>query len=386
MEISVISQKEWIGLFQSVYSGDSTFKDNKSGIFHLVCDKKQAFYRLSRQEIVGVKEKGKLLCACVLIIHQNAPKMLNLAFFEALPDCRAAVNILLAYAAGFGRERGCHILVAAMDGHLNNTIAFPAASGSPTFGESYCPQYYHGYFEDAEIAEIAELAEGAEAGEGAEGKDGDGSFKRVGFTSLWDEAAQVRARIAQDLPRLDKVKAGISLTYGDFGRGFSKTMARYTALNNEIFADHRYYYPRTNQEDRALFQAMRPLLNKENMIFAQCNGKDVGYILWYPDFNELVPVGAGASIGTCLHYRLFGKSTFGKSLQTIKVVEIGVVAKYRRYGTILLLFDKAMASAPDNTRKIVSGWILTDNNKSKGIASRYISNQYRNYYTYEKAL
>ena len=354
MEISVISQKEWIGLFQSIYRGDSRFKDNKSGIFHLVCDKKQAFYGLSTQEIVGVKEKGKLLCACVLIIHHNAPQMLNLAFFEAMPDCRAAVNMLLAYAAGFGRDKGCRILVAAMDGHLNNTIAFPADSGIPTFGESYCPQYYHEYL---------------------------AGFKKVEFTSLWDEAAQVRARIAQDLPRLDKVKAGIRLTYADFGCGFGKTMARYTALNNEIFADHRYYYPRTDAEDKALFWAMRPLLKKENLIFAECGGKDVGYILWYPDFNELVPVGAGASIGTCLRYRLLGKS-----LQTIKVVEIGVVAKYRRYGTILRLFDKAMAAASGNARKIVSGWILSDNNKSKGIASRYISNQYRNYYTYEEEL
>ena len=280
--------------------------------------------------------------------------MLCVAFFEALPKCGDAVNMLLKYAGQYGEQNACRKMVAALDGHVNNNVAFPAAEGAPSFGESYCPRYYHGYFEN---------------------------FEKIKYTSFYDEINQVKLRIAEDLPRLEQMKGKITLEHADFGGGFVATMRRYTDLSNKIFAGHKHYFKREYREDYDMFRDMRPLLKNENLIFAKCDGEYIGFILWYPNYNEFVAGGKGASFVTFLKHKLLRQNP-----KTAKVVVIGVDAKYRRYGTILLLFDAAMQSTAKNTSKILSSWILEENIKSKAIAQRYTAKHYKDYYAYEKEL
>ena len=354
MEVLKISLKDFLSFYKLTYKNDRNFKDNKTSLIKIVCSENRSFFASSKQETIAVKDGGKTVCACVLIIHKNAAEMLSVAFFEALPGSESAVNMLLEYAGQYGRQNKCRQMVISLDGHVNNGISFPAGEGVPSFGESYCPQYYHDYFKN---------------------------FDKIKFTSFYDEIDQVKARITQDLPKLEKLKENITLEYADFGSGFAETMRRYTDLNNEIFADHKHYFHREYNEDYDLFYDMRPLLKNENLIFAKHEGKYVGFILWYPDFNELVPAGKGASAITLTKYKLFCQRP-----KTAKVVEIGVEEKYRRYGTILLLFDSAMKSTAANTNKILSSWILDENAKSKFITKRYTAKHYKDYYAYEKTI
>ena len=354
MEIAKISLKEFFLFNKSIYQNDNNFKDNKSGLIEVVCHEKRPFYAHSKQVIIAVKDGAKTLCACVLIVHKNAPEMLSIAFFEALPDSADAVNLLMGYVENYGKQMDCAKIVVSLDGHVNNSVAFSAGQGEPSFGESYCWGYYHDYFKN---------------------------FNKIKFISLCDEADLVKQRIAGDMPMLEKSAGKIEIEHADFGSGFRATMKRYTDLNNEIFTDHRYYFPREYEEDYDLFKSMRPLLKNKNLIFAKCEGKDIGFILWYPDFNELVPLGKGASAATFIKYRLFRQEP-----ETTKVVEIGVSAKYRRYGTILMLFNAALESTAKNTEKILSSWILDKNIKSKATASRYITEKHKDYYAYEKEI
>ena len=352
MEIARLTLKEFLLFCRSIYKNDNNFKDNKTGLINIVCGKKSPFYEYSKQEIIAVKTQGKILCACVLIIHKNAPGMLSIAFFEALPDCQNAVNMLIDYAEDYAKQMGCAKIIISLDGHVNNSVAFTAGSGVPSFGESYCPEYYHSYFK---------------------------AFSKTKLTSLYDDANQVKLKIAKDMPMLEKSKGKIILEQADFGRGFRESMRRYTDLNNEMFEGHKYYFRREYKEDYELFSSLRPLLKNKNLIFAKCDDKYIGFILWYPDFNELVDTGKGASIITFIKYKLLRQEP-----KTTKVVEVGVSAKYRRYGTILMLFNAALELTAKNTDKIISSWILDENFKSKATAGRYITKIYKDYYAYEK--
>lgn len=354
MEIKKISLKEYMNFSKSIYKNDNNFKDNKSGTIEIVCDANRPFFSRSKVEIIAVKENEKIFCSCVLIIHKNAPKMLCVGFFESLPNCQKAVELLINYATNFGKQNRCKKLVIALDGHINISVAFTSGEGIPAFGESYCPQYYHDYF---------------------------ANFDKVKFTSFYDDIDLVKSRIANDLPKLDKIKTGITLEYADFASGFTDTMKRYTDLNNEIFVDHKYYFHREYDEDYDLFKDMKPLLKNENLIFARCDNKDIGFILWYPDYNELVKVSKGASIITFIKYKIFNQNP-----KTSKVVEIGVSERYRQFGTVLLLLNEALQWAGKNTRKILSSWILDENIKSKLITQRYTQKYYKDYFTYEKEL
>ncbi|NLL07217.1 MAG: N-acetyltransferase [Clostridiaceae bacterium] len=354
MQISKIQLREYLAFMKKVYKDDKNFKDNKTGVINIVCKKNRPFFKASLQEIVAVKEKGEILCACVLILNSKLSKKLCVSFFEALPECNKAVSILMNYAEGFGRKNGCCKIIVALDGHVNYSVGFGGNTGTPSFGESYSPAYYHKYFE---------------------------SFSKVKFVSFYDAANLVRERIDKDIKKFEKQIENTSIEYADFGKGFFKTMKRYTDLNNKIFQDHKYYYFRDYDEDADLFKDMRPLLENHNLIFAKLNGEDIGFILWYPDYNELVPVGKAASIMTFIKYKLLGKR-----LKTAKVVEIAVLPKCRQFGVVLSLFDAAIKVAPKNTKRIMSSWILDKNIESKAITCRYTKQHYKEYFTYEKEI
>lgn len=354
MEISKITIKEYLLFRKNLYKNDPNFKDNRTGVVQVVCGENRPFRTNSIQMPIGVSDVDKILCACVLIIHKNAPKMLSFAFFEALPNCDSAVATLVEYAQAFGRENGCTQLVVSLDGHINNNVAFPVKNSMPSFGESYCPEYYNAYFE---------------------------SFDKVKFTSFYDNIDEVKRCVTKDLSAFERLNGKISIEYANFSGDFKGTMRRYTDLNNEIFLDHRHYFKREYDEDYDLFSDMRPLLKNKNLIFAKCDGKDVGFVLWYPDFNELVKTGAGACALTFIKYKILKQNP-----KTAKVVEIGVSAKYRRAGTILQLFNGAVINTSKNTSKILSSWILDENTKSKAITQRYAKKHYKDYFAYEKQL
>lgn len=354
MHISKIGLREYLDFMKKVYKDDKNFKDNKTGVINIVCNENRAFFKASLQEMVAVKENGQILCACVLIINKKAPKELCVSFFEALPKCDEAVSMLLNYAEDFGRRNSCSKLVVALDGHVNYSVGFGGNTGTPSFGESYSPLYYHKYFEN---------------------------YTKVKFVSFFDDAHLVKERIDEDIEKFKKQIDKISIEYADFGKGFYKTMKRYTDLNNRIFEGHRYYSYRDYDEDVDLFKDLRPLLKNHNLIFAKLKGEDIGFILWYPDYNELVPVGKGASIMTFVKYKIFGKRP-----ETSKVMEIAVAQEYRQFGAVLALFDAAIKSTSKNTKKILSSWILDENSKSKAITFRYSKQHYKEFFTYEKEI
>jgi len=354
LQISKIELREYLAFIKKVYKDDKNFKDNKSSVVKIVCEKHRPFYKSSLQEMVAVKEKDKILCACVLIINNKLPNELCVSFFEALPECREAVSMLIGYAEDFGRKNSCKRLVVALDGHVNYSVGLGSDTGVPSFGESYSPLYYHEYFEN---------------------------FSKVKFVSFFEDVSLVRERINEDINKFKNQIEKVSIEYADFGAGFNKTMQRYTDLNNKTFDGHKYYCFRDYEEDTDLFKDLRPLLENRNLIFAKIKGEDVGFILWYPDYNELVPVGKGASIITFIKYKLLGKRP-----QTAKVMEIAVLPKYRQFGVILSLFDAAIKAAPKNTKRILSSWILDENTKSKAITYRYAKQPYKEFFTYEKEI
>ncbi len=354
LQLSRIELSEYIAFMKGIYKDDKNFKDNKTGIINIVCKKNRPFFKASLQEIVCVKENDKILCACVLIINNKAPEDLCVSFFEALHKCGKAVSMLMNYAEEFGRRNSCSKIVVALDGHINYSVGFGRNTEVPSFGESYSPAYYHKYFEN---------------------------FLKIKFVSFFDAANLVRERIDEDIKKFETQTENTSIEHADFGKGFKKTMNRYTDLNNMIFEGHRYYHFRDYEEDADLFNDMRPLLENHNLMFAKQNGEDIGFILWYPDYNELVPVGKGASIMTFIKYKLLKIRP-----KTAKVVEIAVLPKYRQFCVVLSLFDAAIKQTSKNTNKIMSSWILDENTKSKAITCRYTKQPYKEYFTYEKEI
>ena len=92
-------------------------------------------------------------------------------------------------------------------------------------------------------------------------------------------------------------------------------MALYTRLANQAFAEHKFYYQRKEEEDYELYEPMLATLKSENFLFAESDGELVGCLMWYPNYYE-------------------------EGTRTIKIIEIGVLPRYRKSGVILGLFNE----------------------------------------------
>ena len=357
MEIIRIKNKnEYKKLVADFYRDDPDFINNKNGLIDLVCGHSH-FRRLSTQEMVGVISGGECICVAVLICHKNDPENLMMAFFETREYRMDEVAFLIDHATAFGKRLGCKRLLVGLDGHCNNAIGFlSAGEGRPCFGQSYNPLFYNDYFRELDFDEVKLL-----------------SFK-------------------EDIPALNLKRfdigrrlmpAGLKISCADFSRsGFRRTMELYTDLNNRIFGDHRYCFFREYEEDYELFASMRPLLDGDNLLFATRQGEMVGFLLWYPDFNELVSARGQAGLSTFLRYRLLRQAP-----SAVKAVQVGVLSEFVNTGLILSLFGEFYKRATQKHKGLevcLSSWILEENQKSVRLSSQVLTQPYKEMSVYER--
>jgi len=340
------------------YKKDGAFKNNKSPALKIVSNPGGAFFRNSIQKMIGVMDGWKIRCQCVLIKHK-AYDALTVGFFEAEEGAFAAVSLMMDYAESLGQELGCKRLEVSLDGHCNYSVGFlwSEAEAPPLFGESYNPRYYHDFFACG--------------------------YTKITFQSFRDSLDNIYSGVSRLLPGIKRRSGEIRLTCADFRR-FAQTMKRYTDLSNAIFASHRYCFYRAYDEDLELFASMKPLLGPCNLIFASKNGIDIGFILLYPDFNELTPAGGRVNAGTWIRHKLLHRP-----IRTIKIAEMGVLPEYRANGTILLLFAEGLRQIKShypNADRVVSSWILDENTKSINLTSRFAKRPHKRFAAYEKEL
>jgi len=354
-------KKTFRHVISDIYSTDKSFKNNKEGIFSLVCNPKLSFYQKSKQEMIVIREHGIIQCFSVLVCHEARPQVLCLSFFEAQENAKKAVSALINYAENVGNELGCTQLIIGLEGHCNYGLGFLAAEArlnsqkTPSFGEAYSPLYYRELLKEYQVHK---------------------------YISFYDSITQVKHRVSSYMERFADAKRQYTFEYASFhGKGFISSMKRYTDLNNTIFEGHTSYFHREYCEDIELFKSMSPLLNKENLIFIQKSGKDIGFILWYPDFNELVRVGKGANISTFLRYRVL------RHMPTkVKIVEIGVDPRYRHSPAILFLFNAVIEATKHRPRftHLISSWIDEANVASSRVTEKFARHHYKEFMTYEK--
>jgi hypothetical protein len=130
-----------------------------------------------------------------------------------------------------------------------------------------------------------------------------------------------------------------------------------------------------------LFKELKYLLREENLIFVEKLGVPVGFMLWYPDYNELINKGETPGIKTVVKNKLFSDR-----IKTFKIVEMGVIPGERNKGAILALFDYCYKSTKGRYESMESSWILSENIKSKSFGMKWADEEFKHYKAYVKDL
>jgi hypothetical protein len=335
------------------YKNDPVFKNNKSGLIKLITNPRGKFFANSKTAAIGAVQNGELQCVCMLICHK-ASDAAFVSFFEAREGAFAAVEFLMENAAAFAKENGRKRLEVSLDGRRNYSVGFSCGpQAPPIFGESYNPDYYGEFFE---------------------------SYARIGFTSYTDNLENIGARL----------KYASSITKREFtikeadSKNFKDSIRRFTNLSNEIFQKSRFYYRRDYEEDLELFLKIKPLLKRPCLLFAQKDGRDAGFFLMHPDFNELVAPGKAA--GAAAFFRC---KVLNRPISAIKIPEIGVLPEYQSKGTILFLFLEGLRLARlhfPSAERAISGWTLDEDLKSSRLVSKILPYVHKKSAAYEKEI
>ena len=341
-----------------VYKGNKYFRGTEGSIEKLLLNSTCAFHSHSSIKKFIVIDRNDLVARFALIHDYRLPEYIQVSFFEAqkgLGDIFALIK----------KEINTHFpqcskVVAGLNGHLNYGagILLNRFDEVPLFGLPYNPDYYAGYFKSLQCHKMFTFRFSMEIYIG------------------WAQTYQVH-----------RVLKGLTVRFMN-KNNIKEESAIYSQLNNQAFSKHPYWANRDNKEDVELFYPFRLLLDNENLIFAEINGKPAGFFLWYPDFNQLVSTQRDLNVLDVIKYRI------KNSIDTFRFTEIGIVPEYQGSPVALALISKSLPALVDRGYKFCEGGFIFEENQAsiafvKRILKRSYGSEpelYRQFATFETSL
>lgn len=338
---------DYLALYKEVYKDNIYFRDSMSMVLKGILTGKSLICKSSMIKPILVLKSKKVVAACTFGIVDRMNDTLQLTFFEALPNQENAIEKILDYGSQLAKEQGINKILIGLNFHVNYGLGLLADNYTSlqSFGSSYNPPYYIDYFKKYASEEINLVSY---------------MGKMDRFDSILNEGLSNRI--------VNKYK----VRKADF-KNIERDVGIYTDLNNRAFCNHRFYYERRAEEDIELFKDFKLLLKEENLLILEYEGTPVGFMLWYPDFNQLIRPGEPIGIKTVIKNKFFSYK-----INKFKIVELGVLPEFQKKGGVLALFNKCRQLVKNRYEFCESGWVLEDNLDSKGFGLRW-ADEYKRY-------
>jgi len=351
MELRVLGPGEagdYIKFVKQLNKIDPLRRDIMSPTLEMILSGKGVLAKSAFLEPVLVTDQGKTVAACVFAQVDRMPGVLQLACFEALEGQEEAVAQLVVYGRGLARERGAAELLIGLNFHVNYGLGILTDHFDevPTFGSAYHPSYIKDYFEGL-------------------------ATETVSMLTYETDLDSFEVPVSERLMR--RISKDYRVMPADF-RDLERTARIYTEINNAAFSKHRFYYKRRIDEDLELFREFKAFLKPENLLFLYFGEDPVGFMLWYPDFNQVMKPGETIGIKTWFRWKLWP----GR-IDTMKIVELGVIPEHQSRGGVVRLFEACREKVRGRYRRCEAGWILSENTASRGFGERWADREGHHY-------
>ncbi len=338
VQCSTSNLNQYFKFIKDLYQGNPYYRASMVPTMRGILTGKSAFSKDKYiQPLLIIDEIPQAVAT--LIWSDQAPDMIMVAFFESLNN-PGTVPIIIEEASRAGKERGAKQIVFGINGHPNYGLGILSRGFDlpMSFGNAWNPGYYDTLL-SAHATNFSELDTY---------QKGMGQFAKE-FSSL----------------KLPEKSAGLNIRYIDLSNLASESVI-YNSLSNAAFAKHPFYFHRQVAEDYEMLEMFKPILRPENLLIAEIAGKPVGYLLWYPDFNELIP--AGGRIGLIAYL----KNKFSSaSVRSFRGAQVAVLPEYQRSGIGINLMAACYKETKNKFETCETGWVVDTNISSKGMINKW---------------
>jgi len=343
------------------------YKDSPSWVPPLMMDrrklmdvKKNPFYRHADAEFYIAERNGKMVGRIAAIVNHNHNKEHNdkvgfFGFFESIND-QAVANALFDKVRVFLSAKG----MTAMRGPANPSVndeyglLIDGFDLSPTVLMTYNPPYYLTLIEN------------------------------YGFKKAKDLYAYLLSQDTVYSDRLERANAIVkkrqSLTIRSLDmKNFNNEVKIVKEIYNKAWAKNWGAVAMTEGELDALAADLKPVIVPGLVLFAEIEGKTVGFALSLPDINIALKHNKNGGLLSGL-FHLYTKK---KEINCVRIIVLGVLPEYQQTGAAGVLFYETAARA-----KVLgyqfgeASWVLEDNeamNHSAEVMNGTITKKYRIY-------
>ena len=350
-------QKRFLDFRRQIYINQNKYVDNNYYMVKEIFAAKLNYVkRIKIFPVNIVDDKNQILCQGIIAYSSELPEYIQLCFFEALEEQQSAVDMLIEEVRRVGRELKCNKMVIGLYGHVNYALGFQDCGFGEknSFAANANEKYYNDYFRHYQMEEI-----------------------KLNTYKI----SKIDNRLERYSALLRKLYKNYEFKFFD-KKQFDYFSKIYTDLNNECFANHRYYYHREYEDDREMLEELFMFMKEDSLIFAFKDNKPVAFVLWYPDFNELAKKGEAYG---AKHY--IKNLLQNKKIKTAKVMEFGVIEEYKKIGLPLALLHKIWGILDHyGCEKAVTSWILDENIDSNSICQAVCDEKDKVYVVYEQTI
>lgn len=343
---------------EEIYKTNIFYRASEYDITQLLVEGPSAYHQHATVHSFLILQEEDVVGRFTLIHDQKLPKYVQVSFFEAQPGLSGVTDLIAEKARATFPH--CKRLVIGLNGHLNYGAGILTSnfSEAPVFGLPYNREYYQDYFPD---------------------------FMKIPMVSYkfpFDPFIDYHRRMGDStdfkgitVRKLNKMK-------------LRQETEIYTYLNNACFPNHPFWAERNVQEDFELFHPFRFLIKEENLLFAEKDGKPIGFFLWYPDFNQLLKGQEHLSLKHVLRYY------FRRQIDTFRFTEIAVLPGYKKSHAVQAMILYAIPYIRKSGIKYgEGGYIFEENTDSIVMTRRFLERAtgikmepHRHYALFETAL
>jgi ribosomal protein S18 acetylase RimI-like enzyme len=334
----------------------------------LIDEKKNPFYTHAETGWWLAERGGTIVGRIAAIINHNYNQAQNeragfFGFFESIND-PAVANALFQTAESWIKQRGMKVAYGPANPSSNDEygLLIDGFDRPPVLLMTYNPPYYAKLIEQNGYAKEQDLFAYLLSQETAR------SDKLVRVSKAMAERNKITVR---------------SMNTKDFNAEVERIKYIYNnAWENEGFV------PFTDAEMDFLAADLKQIYDPELVLFAEVDGKTVGFALSLPDVNQSFHSGMKIPKGAAnLPVGIWKLLTKKKAINTIRIIVLGVLKEYRNRGVDAMLYLKTMEQAAKKGYNYgEASWVQETNIPMNRAAKMMNGVKYKTYRVYKKNL